>query len=113
MELKLVDGDYTAGKYHDLESVTGSEELAQRLMLRLAARRGGLAVLPDYGSRLYTLSSMRPSEREGSARQFVAEALEGEDVVLEDLQLSETEDGLRLELSLTAGGDSLNITTVI
>ena len=77
MELRLVNGDYAVGEYHDFESVSGAGETAQRAMMKLAARRGGCAVLPEYGSRLYTLASVKESERDGCVRQFVAEALDG------------------------------------
>jgi hypothetical protein len=76
MELRLENGDYVKSGGHTLESVSGTEELAQRLMLRLRARRGGFALRPDYGSRLYTLSGLRPSERE-TPPGLRAEALSG------------------------------------
>ena len=58
--------------------MSGTEELAQRAMMRLAARRGGFYLLPEYGSRLYTLCRLKPSERSAAARQYVVEALSPE-----------------------------------
>ena len=113
MELKLKNGDYVKNGYHDLESVSGAEEAAQRIMMKLRARRGGFALMPDYGSRLYTLASVRPGRRESMARQFIAEALEGEKVLLEELRLIDDGENLNLELSLKLGGQRLNITTGI
>jgi hypothetical protein len=113
MELRLENGDYVKSGGHTLESVSGTEELAQRLMLRLRARRGGFALRPDYGSRLYTLSGLRPSERENSARAFVAEALSGEDACLEDLALAETESGITVDMVLRCGGGTVSISTEI
>ncbi len=77
MELRLQNGDYVtqAGK---LQRVSGMEELAQRVLMRLQARRGAFYLMPEYGSRLYQLSQVKPSQRETAARQYVAEALEEE-----------------------------------
>lgn len=113
MELRIVNGDYSKTRFHDLESISGAEETAQRIMLRLSARRGGFALLPEYGSRLYTLSRVRPGQRESCARQYVAEALSDEDAVLETLSLRESGGRLILELSLRCGGESINVTTGI
>jgi len=113
MELKMVDGNYVKNAYHDLASVSGTEELSQRIMMRLKARRGGFALLPDYGSRLYTLAGARPAERESLARQYIAEALSGENVLLEALQIHDKGDTLTLELTLRCSGQSLNIKTEI
>ncbi|MGI6028240.1 MAG: hypothetical protein ACOX81_02370 [Candidatus Heteroscillospira sp.] len=113
MELRLVNGDYAKTRFHDLESVSGAEETAQRIMMKLSARRGGFALLPEYGSRLYALNRVRPGQRESCARQYVAEALAGEDAVLESLALRESGSRLILELSLRCGGDSIDVTTEI
>jgi len=112
MELRLENGDYVRSG-HTLESVTGAEELAQRLMLRLRARRGGFALRPDYGSRLYTLPGLLPGARETSARAFVAEALSGEDACLEALKLTETANGITVDMVLRCGGGTVSVTTEI
>ena len=52
MELRLKDGKYDSIGAR-LCTVSGAEELAQRVMMKLAARRGSFWPLPDYGSRLY------------------------------------------------------------
>jgi phage baseplate assembly protein W len=115
MELKLENGGYVPARYLDLAAVSGAEELAQRIVMKLTARRGGFAPLPDYGSRLYLLMQTRPSERMGAARQYVAEALADESgIELESISLSEPEAGTLLAaLSFSAGGGSLSVTTAI
>lgn len=55
MELKLVDGAYVLGAGGRMSRVTKAEEIAQRVMMKLTARRGGFAPLPEYGSALHTL----------------------------------------------------------
>ena len=41
MELKLVDGNYVADATGGLAAVSGTEELAQRVVMKLTAREGG------------------------------------------------------------------------
>ena len=113
MELKMRGGDYVKNVYHDLECVSGTEEAAQRIMMKLKGRRGGFALLPEYGSRLYALGGMRSGQRESMARLYIAEALEGEGAILEDMQLRDEGDSLVMELSLRLGGETISITTEI
>ena len=76
MELKLEQGAYVQAG-NGFVTVSGPEELAQRVMMRLTARRGGFAPLPQYGSRLYLLSrTAKPGQYETAAMQYIAEALE-------------------------------------
>ena len=102
MELKLMNGDYVPDASGALRTVTGTEAAVQRALMRLAARRGGFLPLPEYGSRLHTLCRIRPSQREGAARQYALEALEPEtEVRLLALEYLPGEDGsalLRVEL---------------
>lgn len=78
MELKLRSGAYVLSGAGLPESVGGAEETLQRSLMRLSARRGSFAPAPDYGSRLYTLGTLKPSQRSAAARLFVTEALAGE-----------------------------------
>ena len=55
--------------------VTGAEEQAQRIWLRLAVPRGSFRLDPELGSRLYQLGREKPSAREALALQYVTEAL--------------------------------------
>lgn len=84
--------------------------------MKLAARRGGFALLPAFGSRLYQLGSVRVSERETAARQYVAEALaEEENLVLDNLSVSGIAEGvIRIDTEFTYQGDRrLYMTTTI
>ena len=110
MELRLVNGDYAVGEYHDFESVSGAGETAQRAMMKLAARRGGCAVLPEYGSRLYTLASVKEIERDGCVRQFVAEALDGEGLALRDAAIRSEAGRLYADLVIAGNGVDLTVT---
>lgn len=75
MELKIRDGQYVLGASGALETVDGDAEAVQRALMRLAARRGGFAPEPEYGSRLHTLCRLKPGQRAAAAQQFVRESL--------------------------------------
>jgi len=101
LELKITDGKYTLGTFRSPDEVGETDELLQRIGMKLKVRRGAFLPLPEYGSRLYLLSQTKPSNRETAARQYVLEALADEaDLELSALELSQTSDG-EAALSLT------------
>lgn len=115
MEIAMQNGRYTASAAGGFDTVTGMTELAQRVTMKLAARRGGFAPWPSYGSRLYTLTgAVKASERKTAARQFVAEAL-ADEAGLEIVALAVTEADGALDIALTLAADGgmldINITT--
>ena len=90
MERKLVNGDYVPDGKGGLTVLTGAEEVLQRALFRLTARRGALPFLPELGSRLYLLPREKPSARQSLAQQYVAEALREEtDVSVESVTLEQ------------------------
>lgn len=92
MELKLVNGDYVPDGTGGFVAVDGPEEVLNRVLFKLAARRGRFEPLPDLGSRLYTLPSCKDAMLLPMARQFVLEAVSGEaGLTLEDLTLERTD----------------------
>lgn len=107
MELKLEQGMYAAGPNRRPQTVSGAEETAQRVMMRLTARRGGFAPLPEYGSRLYLLPRLaKPSAYETAARQYIAEALAEETAVeVTEVQCTPVdEQTVRIDVTFTADG---------
>lgn len=113
MELKLENGRYlpAAG---GLAEVSGAEELAQRVTMKLCARRGKFYLMPDYGSRLYTLiNGTRPADREAAVRTFVAEALKDEPVKLTDIKMNIQGDRLLLDLKFACSEGYFTVNTVI
>lgn len=113
MELKLTEGRYTA-RARSLETVTGYEELAQRIMMKLTARRGKFWPMPDYGSNLYKLiNGEKPSNRENAVRQYVAEALSDETgIELISVNIEETASDaifIKLEFAYSDGSFSVEI----
>ena len=116
MELKLSNGQYSAAIGRGLETVSGCEELAQRICMKLTARRGAFWPLPDYGSRLYKLiGSEKISDRETAVREYVAEALADErNVSLSDFTLRYPEtDVLELTLRFDYLGESFQVAVTI
>ncbi len=103
MELLLSNGDYQKNMYHDLESVSGIDELAQRITMRLMARRGAFSILPEYGSELYKLNSLKTGDREVAAKSYIAKALENENVSIENVKISGMDDSVKVELELRSG----------
>ena len=89
MELMVRDGDYVADQTGGFRRAEGAEALLQRVLWRLSIPRGSFPLLPGLGSELYRLGRAKPSQRQGLARQYVAQALadvpelEVTDVILE------------------------------
>ena len=115
MELKLENGRYVPGEQGALAHVSGTEELRQRILMKLAARRGGFPLLPGYGSRLHLLGRVRPSERQSVAAQYVMEALADESrLELTSLELTDLGGGTaRLSLVFEADGEAVRVETNI
>lgn len=78
MSLFLKDGDYVPDGKGGFCGLSETEELLQRVLFRLMARRGGFPLLPKLGSRLYCLPREKSAKRAAQAKQYVEEALEEE-----------------------------------
>ena len=89
MELKLQNGNYVPGGAGGFETVTGAQELLQRVLMKLMARRGALPMIPELGSRLYLLGREKAGQRSAAVQEYVAEALSEEpEIQLADVVLS-------------------------
>lgn len=113
MELKLKNGDYIPDGAGGLAEGTGAEEVLARVLFRLTARRGALPFLPELGSELYRVLREKPSARLAAARQYVARALEGENVTVTDVRLEDEGRSARLTVSLLWQGEELSVTTTL
>lgn len=110
MELMLRGGDYVTDEMGSIRTVEGAEELLQRVLFKLSARRGGFPLLPELGSQLYRLSGVKPGQRPVLARQYVAEALaDEEELEITDVILTEEEGLGRLKVLLLWNGASFTI----
>ena len=104
MELMLRDGDYVPDGKGGFLRAEGAGGLLQRVLWKLTVRRGSFPFLPELGSRLYLLTREKPGARETLARQYVAEALAGEELEVADVTL----EGERLRVELTWRGETLS-----
>ena len=111
MELKLKNRDYCPDGAGGLEWGEGAQAVLARVLFRLTARRGALPFLPELGSRLHEVLREKPSARLAAARQYVAQALEQEDVEITDVTLTDLEEGAQLDVSLLWQGETLSVTT--
>lgn len=94
MELLLKNGEYVSDGLGGLVGLTGAQEVLQRALFRLQARRGAMPFLQDLGSQLYLLPREKPSARPALAQRYVAQALEPEtEVSVTGVTLEELEDG--------------------
>lgn len=99
--LAVRNGDYVP-QGDSLRTVESDEALLQRILLKLTARRGKFPFMENFGSRLWTLGQLRPSERQAAAEQYVAEALAEEELTVERVTLTENGDraAVTVEISL-------------
>ncbi len=108
MELKFDGGSYVRSGYGGFVTVSGRDEILQRALMRLSARRGSFFPLPDFGSELHTLFSMKKSQRAAAARRMVYEALEPESgMTATEVDYRETGDGtavVTVALEIYGGG---------
>lgn len=100
MSMVLQGGDYVPDGSGGFRGNTEQEALLQRVLLRLSARRGGFAPLPDFGSRLYRLPTERASRRAELSKQYVEEALSEETgLMVQEVEWREAEGVLVAHLS--------------
>lgn len=113
MGILLKDKDYAVSG-ENVVRVSGGEELLDRVLFLLSARRGSFPFLPELGSRLYLLSGAKPAQWESLARLYVTEALAGE-AALTVTEVRVKKDGERLwvETDLEWQGALLRVGTSV
>ena len=95
MSILLEHQDYVPDGAGSVASVSGENAVLSDVLFRLTARRGGFALLPEFGSRMHLLRGEKPSARTLLARQYAVEALaDMEDVSVTDAAV--TIDGNKL-----------------
>lgn len=100
MELKWKDKDYQASGNGGLETVSGGEEVLQRVLMKLSARRGSFPFLPELGSRLHLLGREPERMRQNVAEVYVRQALADEaELEVARVDVTQAEHG-RLDLSV-------------
>lgn len=105
----LRNGDYLPDGAGGFRSAVGEEELLDRVLFRLAARRGAFALIPELGSSFHRLGREKGGRREALARQFAQEALEGEEnLEVQSVSLEEAQGALTIHLLWA--GEPLTVT---
>lgn len=103
---QLRDGDYVPDGAGGFVQAAGAEEILERALFLLTARRGSFPLLPEVGSRLYLLPREKASARQALGASYAAEALAGEP----DLRVTGAlweESQQRLTVFLTWMGETL------
>lgn len=113
MELFIQNGDYAPDGKGGFRRAEGSRELLQRVLFKLTARRGSFPFLPALGSELYRLPREKPSARDSLARQYAAQALEGEELTVEEARVTPRGGGAAVELVLKVRGEKLELTVEV
>lgn len=110
MSILLEHRDYAPDGAGSVASVSGGSALLSDVLFRLTARRGGFALLPEFGSRMHTLRNEKPSERPALARQYAAEALaDMEDVTVTDASVTDSGERLTIRVELAWQGEPLAV----
>ena len=115
MALLIKDGDYVADERGGLRTVGGAQDLLQRVLFRLQARRGSFPFLPELGSRLWQLGQLPAVQRQSAAEQYVAEALAAEpELTVERVSLTESGGGrAQVTAAMTWRGETLSVTVEV
>ena len=111
MELLIRNRDYVPDGTGGFVRVSGKEELLQRVLFQLSARRGGFAPLPEVGSGLYRLGREKPKNRAAAAKKYVAEALHGETALtVTEVSLEQRGELMDVTVALRYEGEDLALT---
>lgn len=114
MEARIHNGDYIPDGLGGVVRCQGTDALLERVLFRLTARRGGFPPLPQLGSRLYLLSREPAAQRLSAARQYAAEALAEEPVVVADVTLTpESQDRICMKVLLEYQGTELAVSLTV
>lgn len=112
MSLKLREGDYVPDGAGGFQKASGTEDILEQAMFQLTARRGAFSLMPEVGSRLYTLYREKPSVRKTLAIRYAGEALEPFGVTVKDAVVTE-EDPMLVELELSYEGNEMDLEVAV
>ncbi|MBQ3134763.1 MAG: hypothetical protein IJB75_02995 [Oscillospiraceae bacterium] len=110
VEWAMKDGDLVPNGAGGFAQVRGEQAVLQRALFKLMVRRGSFPFLPELGSKLYTLCREKAGARQSLCAQYVAQALEGEDVTITEVTYTETAGQARVDVCLEWQGGSGTVT---
>lgn len=106
--MKIRNRDYVPDGAGGLQHVMGRDELLQRILFRLCARRGAFPFAPTLGSELHLLGREKPANRNAAAKKYIAEALSEENgITVNEVSLEQDGDICLLKVSLLYEGEEL------
>ena len=110
----LKNGAYVSDGAGGFLRAEGHNALLAEVLFRLTCRRGAFPLLPDLGSRFFTLCREKPAARPMAARQYAAEALADLNVTVRDCTVTEHGDGaLQVQVFLTAEDADLTMEVTV
>ena len=90
--------------------VEGREELLQRVLWKLSARRGAFPFLPELGSQLHLQRREKPSQWNTLARQYAAQALADEEgLSVTAVEVARNGDKLAVNVAMKWQGEDLSV----
>ncbi len=112
MDTMLQNGDLALCERGFPITVTGVQEHAQRLLLRLSTQKGAFALDPSFGSELHRL---RGSNLSREAERLVAQAAaQIPGVTVQTVTCTQAEQGaVRLDIHLVAAGENATLGLLI
>ena len=110
VEWVMKDGDLVPDGAGGFTWVQGERAVLQRAQFKLTARRGSFPFLPELGSKLHTLCREKASARQSLCAQYVAQALEGEDVIVKEVAYTEHAGRAQVDVSLEWQGGEGTVT---
>lgn len=115
MAMKLVNGDYRVNSCGVFETVSGAEEVMDRVLFKLRCRKGGFAVMPELGSRLYLLGREKRENLNSAAKQYIIEALADENQIeFSDVTAAVNSDGsISVKAELNYLGEKAEVTVTV
>lgn len=91
-------------------SITGAQELLQRILIRLTVRKGGFPPDPELGSRVPLLANCPPAQLDSLADSYVREALAGmEGVHVQKVEVLRQTQRDKLKLTVWASTSDVTI----
>ncbi len=105
MENLLRNGDYVPDGFGGFVRLQQEEAILARALYKLTCRRGSFPFLPELGSRLREISTEKPTGRNGAARLYAQQALEGMGIHVESARVTTVGNGqANAEFELTYAG---------
>ncbi|MBQ8533933.1 MAG: histidine kinase [Clostridia bacterium] len=101
MDIKLKNGDFALSENGRPITISGDQELLQRIENRLKLQKGSVFLKGDLGSELHLLQNCTADQIDGFAAECVRNALKGiREISVEDVKLQKE-------------GDRIDITVII